>query len=289
MNSAGASSPVSFKRYGNLFIQYNSVDCPDFLGKITQNLRTLESREVGYRLIDRILRASHPVWIYYRDEKCHTRWKGDGLFSTRRVRGTTSKNMKFSPEGAHGTGAEAWIELDPKAYDTAISPFFINLGHELIHAYHIVYGKVALLKYGYPQDEEFHTVFGFASKKPHRTQPKISENALRYEHHLPVASHQTRFSLMKLKEPIQVNSSPPGMWDIATFCNCCSIAILPRGKGLTDADTLGPLCWCVILYPLKESNQPTPPEDPVSKSDSIRKTVLHTKDYSLLSFNEMAR
>lgn len=174
----------------------NIVICPhqspEFVSEVTKALNLINSKPVGKRLLEKIQRASHTVWITESD----------------------TSETKFYTVGVviKGRGSDANMLLSRKITTSithirgeTVNPFFIVFAHELIHVYHGFYGKHRTLtnvvnKRLWHDDEEYQARVGFPSKKNKiRTQPKITENAIRDEHALPQV--YTHLSASELDKP----------------------------------------------------------------------------------------
>lgn len=146
-----------------------------FLDKITSAIEILKSQNVGKRLINKIINGKHRVIIKY-DRNVNNCEAHDSKEATKRGVGCSSTiRLNFEKPSLCGFKGE---EIE--------SPFFVKLAHELIHALHNSHGK----NNGYStcgvwsNQEELKTIYPEVDLK--RTKPKISENAIRAEHGLPL-------------------------------------------------------------------------------------------------------
>jgi len=154
---------------------YLSMDdpSPDLENQVQTALSTLEKNPIGKRLIEKIGNSFHNIYIkqgekfscYGKNGDCQILGKG------------CSSEITFPREDSNYK----------KYYTTQLSlaskPIFVDLAHELIHAYHNSSGKNAKNFFRcetlvWIKDEEYHTIMGFPSKKMDRTTPKITENAI---------------------------------------------------------------------------------------------------------------
>ncbi len=186
-------TPKETKIAENIVVQLKANTPTDFLDKVKEALKTISEGEVGQRLLKKIGDGKHVVLIKYvsgeNSTNSHTncRIREIGCPSTIQLNGSENSLIGFKAEK---------IE----------NPFFMILVHELIHAYHNSYGKSRdQSQCGdiWTNREEYKTIIGHPSKKSHRTKSKISENAIRAEHQLPLRYSHLGFegtSTDKLKE-----------------------------------------------------------------------------------------
>lgn len=175
----------------------NIIICPnqpaEFIQAVQEATVTLASGPTGKRLLDKISKSSHVVWIKL---------------------GSLSETTFYDALGAvtKGKGSDAEIRLSQTALavidiygNETESTFFLDFAHELIHAKHGFDGKNLTMgmvadKQMWHDDEEYQTEYGIPSKKDkQRTQPKITENAIRQEHHFPPI--YTHLYAQELKNP----------------------------------------------------------------------------------------
>lgn len=167
-----------YTRYGNnIYIQSNVDECEDFAAKVIADYKKIEEGEVGKRMMDRIQRGAHAVFVCYGSKYC-ARPHND---SEARMKG----NLR-------GKGCSSTIFFNDKGsvlLDMQLKPLpsesYLALAHESIHAYNFSQGKARAgeLDIINTDLEEKHVIHGLPSKNPNRKRPKISENAIREEHH----------------------------------------------------------------------------------------------------------
>lgn len=143
---------------------------PKFITKMQCALYILSRKETGHRLIGKIEKGGHNVVI------TESPSENECVFANR----ANAENREIgSPSTIHVTGNS-----------TPGHPYYIVLGHELIHAMHASYGKVFSCSSNevdrcvWSNNEEYNTIVGFPSKNPKQAKPKITDNALRREHHV---------------------------------------------------------------------------------------------------------
>ncbi len=178
----------------NIYLQAPASEL--FRQDVEESLALLASKSVGKRLLVKIASASHKVFIRqgfcshvlagYSDisgrKDCSDRQKGSSSFIELQSRQQYALDLKSFHNRTNYV-----IGKDNQPIE---QPFFITLAHELIHAHHNARGKNKWFEMSmdttiWTSDEEFQTIEGFPSKKPRRTIPKITENAIRSEHGLP--------------------------------------------------------------------------------------------------------
>jgi len=137
-------------------------------------LDSLEQIPIGKQLIEKIGNAPHKIYIK----------KGKDFFCVK------ENDDAENP----GKGCRSVIlfpdlnSIENRTYYTAKlslerKPAFVDFGHELIHAYHNSKGKRVINIFRcdtliWSNDEEYHAIMGFPSKKENRKTPKITENAI---------------------------------------------------------------------------------------------------------------
>lgn len=147
----------------------------EIVNEVQISLRILDSKKIGCKLLQRLGNSKHNIYI----ELGHK-------FKEKAVFGSKARTR--------GVGSDSVVTIVTR--DMAIKNkkiFFISFAHELIHAYHSVYGKnrtreKSICDYMWTNDEEYTTIEGRPSKKLHKLRSnhqKISENAIREEHRLP--------------------------------------------------------------------------------------------------------
>lgn len=162
---------ITLEVHKNIIVRYYNVhNNPygyDFVNNIKIALNHLSTAEVGNRLLRKIADGHHTIYIKHNSNDNSARGTEDGCI--------------------RGRGCNTFIEISCSDLHTE-SPFFIRLAHELIHGYHNSYGKCLnssiLEKNVWENDEEYNTIVGLTSNKINRKRPKITENAIRLEHHL---------------------------------------------------------------------------------------------------------
>ena len=170
----------------NIYVEENALH-PHFVGAVRSTLDRLEETSTGRRLIEKIGSTTHRVFINHAKDPC--------------VTFTEQDSFVYHPEPSSGYHYIATnLSLIPR-------PSSAVLAHELIHVYHHTKGKLAPNAgrsdgMVWSNDEEYHTIMGFSSKKIGRTIPKITENAILSEMGLP-----ERFShLASATEELNTNS-----------------------------------------------------------------------------------
>lgn len=143
-----------------------------FKAMVKSSLEALEKTAVGRRLLKKIERGSHPIFITSGSETCSST-DSDQHGAT--IRGKGVPTFIFY-SGLNAT----YISSEGRS---VLYPNFVTLGHELIHSLHNSYGKSA--KKGiqcdrivWSTDEEYKTIMGFPSKTGTKKEPKITENAI---------------------------------------------------------------------------------------------------------------
>ena len=164
-------------------IQYvKTSDAPsDFFTRLQDAVATLFSQPVGRRLLIKIAFAKHRVSVWYSADRSRTSAMEHCLASNRDV-GTSSRILLSDKHMHVHNSKKEYIEM----------PFFIEFAHELIHAYHHIYGKErdtkTVDKELWSNDAEFYTIAGGKTDvdepSQYQVKPKISENAIRKEHGL---------------------------------------------------------------------------------------------------------
>ncbi len=173
-------SPTSVKIVNNIFVEVTTGTPSDFLDSVREAFATLSKGEVGQALIDKIAAGKHKVSIKYESGKNYATALNA---MAARVRGVGCETEISISRGNPVVGFKG---------EKIESPFFITLAHELIHAYHNSYGKnkgdatSCCDSKVWTGDAEYKTIVGLPSKKSDRKRPKISENAIRQEHKLPL-------------------------------------------------------------------------------------------------------
>jgi Effector protein len=175
-------------------VNARTKDCPDFINIVNKDLEKIISTESGKRLIEKIGRGRHNIYIAYsKDNNLNItyKFKDDLALRCKRKKGCESI-VSFNPFDDRDV-----LDLNEKRLT---SPSFIKLAHELIHACHYSYGKCAkeeeysfIDKNVWTQPEEYKTITGFKNTK-------ITENRIRQEHGLPERfSHKGYISDEELK------------------------------------------------------------------------------------------
>lgn len=185
----------------------------DFVERVKKDVAKLGTKEVGKRLLTKIGKGKHIVYISYHPEK-HTAQPLDYANSMRRGVGCSTLITYPSID-------KEYMGADTKPIP---GPSWARFAHEAIHAKNNSYGKSCGMtqergdKEIWTHDEEIHVIVGFPSKKEEkRTRPKITENAILREHNLPVRFSHIRkgdvFPQLKMTALAQrvVN---------AAFCEC---------------------------------------------------------------------
>jgi len=157
-------------------------DTTSFFERVKNDLDIIEANPIGKRLIEKIEKSAHVI-IIKSAEYCFC------------------NPVDPMDTCCLGKGTASVIGYSLLDYATPISyqckpietPPFVHLVHELMHGLHNSRGKTATTNHCdrlvWTDDEEYHVIEGFPSKKGGRTKPKISENAFRVAQGL-----QRRFS-----------------------------------------------------------------------------------------------
>lgn len=161
-----------------------------FVKKLQTAINKIALKTVGRRLLDKIESKPYTVWIRH-----HTENDSYACFPD-----------EDGPSVVRLTG----LVEDPscsKEGNPIKTPFFITLAHELIHAYHNSCGKDAgnkkvsdneIINFIWSNLEEFNTIMG-STLNPQRKNIKVSENAIRAEHNIPIRySHGSHKVLEKI-------------------------------------------------------------------------------------------
>lgn len=182
----------------NIHVEFNNNTPSNFVSKVSLALINLSSGEVGQRLLKKIGKGRHIVIIQYTPDTSET------------------IPLNSMAAGTYGVGSSSIIKISQDEYSVldfnakkVTYPFFVELAHELIHAYHNSYGKnkgsynFSGCKDVWTNQEEFNTIMKPYS--PWRSKPKISENAILAEHGFPLRfSHQgANFLTEKKKEELK--------------------------------------------------------------------------------------
>jgi len=156
--------------YRNIYIEKRSEY---FLSKVREYLEVVTSCEVGERLVQRLRDGKHPVYIHSTAER------------------TSAYALSAEDSGIRGKGSPSVIEFNDrmeKVFGESLEPIDFTpdtkLFHELVHAYHYQRGKRSSQDVNcdskvWTHPEEIHAIWGFPSKNPNRSRPKITENAYR--------------------------------------------------------------------------------------------------------------
>ncbi|MBS0656111.1 MAG: hypothetical protein JSR46_10065, partial [Verrucomicrobia bacterium] len=151
----------------NISVRYDSR-FPFFIARVKADIELLKKSPVGARLIQKIGECATTILILYNPEHdgCGLIKSPDSIFSLVLVSYSASRSVSL-------------VSGDCKPLN---DPPFIFLAHELIHGYHHARGKAATShlcdKLVWTNDEDYHTIMGFPSKKQNRSPPKITENAI---------------------------------------------------------------------------------------------------------------
>lgn len=142
----------------------------DFMDCVFFSLEQINSKPVGQRLIQKLDNSFCNITIKYDSED-----------SVQFFREQQKVVISFQAAVDFSCGMDGKRLVDWP---------FISLAHELIHAYHFLYGKDKTFlpcsnKLIWTDQEEYTTKMG-SLDSPERIRPKISENAIRQEHDLPL-------------------------------------------------------------------------------------------------------
>ena len=145
---------------------------PHFESKVKAMLDSLEQISVGKRLIEKIGNAAHTIYIKQGNDFYCYRQNEDA-----KILGKGCASVITCPDSSEND------IYHTASLTLASKPPLVDFAHELIHAYHNSRGKNARNLFRcdtlvWSNDEEYHTIMGFPSKKPDRKTPKITENAI---------------------------------------------------------------------------------------------------------------
>ena len=167
----------------NIWVHKDSAKgCKNFVDKIKSDLKTIDSKPVGHRLIKRIKGSDHPIYIHFNaSENCAAAHNGPR--SRMRDFGCAT-TVFYNPDKP-----SSLYDINGKVTKY---PTWTSLAHEMIHAYHNQNGKnytnrqCKVDKAIWSNAEEYHTMMGFPSKNPYRSpkRPKISQYAIHLEHNI---------------------------------------------------------------------------------------------------------
>lgn len=182
------NNTIELKTNIYIYVEQNKELNQKFENSVRSSIDSLESLQIGKRLLEKIAKSTHPILI-----KASTgEWRCmavDGKSACTLGKGSASV-ISYSVE------LPSYLTI---TLATATRPTFINFAHELIHAYHNSKGKCAdnlhtVDRMVWTDDEEYKTIMGPESKNPNRKTPKITENAI-----LAACGLPERFSHFDLK------------------------------------------------------------------------------------------
>jgi len=170
---------------------------PEFESSVKYALCALEKIPIGKRLIEKVGNSKHEVFIQFTKDFFSCVMQNESLACT--LGKGCNSIIEFSISNRKNS------EYPTTTLKKATRPSYIDFAHELIHAYHNTQGKNARLgtkcdKFVWSNDEEYHTIMGFISKKTGRKSPKITENAILSALGLPERFGHASFENLKIKK-----------------------------------------------------------------------------------------
>jgi hypothetical protein len=229
----------------NIFLKVDENAPENFLSSVRSSLDIIETTSVGRRLIEKIGTATHPIFIQYAQQNSS---------ELQEIQGSRMRGVGTCTIISHSS-------LNSSRYISthclpAVKPSFAILAHELIHAYHNSVGKNAdnthrCDSFVWANDEEYHTIMGFPSKKPGRLTPKITENAILAELGLPERFGEVTFDTLE-KNPLVYRRVQLAAHVYNRFCTTSSYEGQshnppPPITNITRED-LGPSDTIVVVY-----------------------------------------